>query len=409
MNERIAIIGGGIGGLCLAQGLRQAGARVTVYERDRTPADRLQGYRVHIDPNGAEALRTCLPPHLWQAFLDTTGTGGQDFAFVTEQMKLLALIETPPDAGHYSVSRITLRQVLLSGLDDVVRFGKRFERLSDGRYELHFADGTRERADIVVGADGGGSRVRQQYLPHAKRVDTGITTVAGKHLLTPAARVRLPETLTGRLNTVIPPAGMGMFVAPHELEGVAARDGIGVTEQEGALMDNSTSYVMWAIGAARNRFPSDISEMSGVQLRDAVSRMIEAWHPDLRELVAGSHPDTVSLLPIRTSIPIDPWQPSRVTLLGDAIHSMTPMRGIGANVALRDARLLTEALTSGRDPVAAIGAYEERMREYGFTAVRDSMRAAEQFAGGGRAARLGFKSFLRVVQHVPALKAKMLT
>jgi salicylate hydroxylase len=305
MNERIAIIGGGIGGLCLAQGLRQAGARVTVYERDRTPADRLQGYRVHIDPNGAEALRTCLPPHLWQAFLDTTGTGGQDFAFVTEQMKLLALIETPPDAGHYSVSRITLRQVLLSGLDDVVRFGKRFERyerLSDGRYELHFADGTRERADIVVGADGGGSRVRQQYLPHAKRVDTGITTVAGKHLLTPAARVRLPETLTGRLNTVIPPAGMGMFVAPHELEGVAARDGIGVTEQEGALMDNSTSYVMWAIGAARNRFPSDISEMSGVQLRDAVSRMIEAWHPDLRELVAGSHPDTVSLLPIRTSI-----------------------------------------------------------------------------------------------------------
>src|SRR5690606_33172691 len=137
-------------------------------------------------------------PHLWQAFLDTTGTGGQDFAFVTEQMKLLALIETPPDAGHYSVSRITLRQVLLSGLDDVVRFGKRFERyerLSDGRYELHFADGTRERADIVVGAGGGGSRVRQQYLPHAKRVDTGITTVAGKHLLTPAARVRLPETL----------------------------------------------------------------------------------------------------------------------------------------------------------------------------------------------------------------------
>src|SRR5690606_18750466 len=118
MNERIAIIGGGIGGLCLAQGLRQAGARVTVYERDRTPADRLQGYRVHIDPNGAEALRTCLPPHLWQAFLDTTGTGGQDFAFVTEQMKLLALIETPPEAGHYSVSRITLRQVLLSGLDD---------------------------------------------------------------------------------------------------------------------------------------------------------------------------------------------------------------------------------------------------------------------------------------------------
>ncbi|GAA3306605.1 2-polyprenyl-6-methoxyphenol hydroxylase-like FAD-dependent oxidoreductase [Nonomuraea dietziae] len=114
----------------------------------------------------------------------------------------------------------------------------------------------------------------------------------------------------------------------------------------------------------------------------------------------------MSLLPIRTSIPIEPWEPTTITPLGDAIHSMTPMRGIGANTALRDARLLCQALTAGGDPVAAIGGYERRMREYGFAAVRDSLQAAEQFVGENAVARLGFKTFLRTAQRVPSLRAK---
>ncbi|MEV4080747.1 NAD(P)/FAD-dependent oxidoreductase [Nonomuraea fuscirosea] len=418
-TKHIAIIGGGVGGLCLAQGLRKAGLDVTVYERDRTPSDRLQGYRVHIDPHGARALHDCLPAPLWQAFLDTTGRGGQDFGFLTERLRTLALLETPAAADaaddHHSVSRITLRQVLLSGLDDVVRFGKtyeRYERLPDGRVRLFFADGTDATADIVVAADGGNSRVRKQYLPHAERVDTGITTVAGKFPLTAETRKLLTPRLVEGPNNVIPPQGMGFFTAPHDLGADLAReDGIGGTEQEGALMDNAGSYILWAFGATSGRFPSNLSEMTGEQLKATVAGMIASWHPDLRRLVDLSHPDTVTLLPIRTSIPIEPWPASTITLLGDAIHSMTPMRGIGANTALRDARLLCAALTAGLtmggDPVTAIARYEEEMRKYGFAAVRDSLRSAEQFIGDNRAARAGFKTFLRVVQHVPALKAKV--
>ncbi|WP_214326382.1 FAD-dependent oxidoreductase [Nonomuraea sediminis] len=414
MRPHIAIIGGGIGGLCLAQGLKKAGHPVTVFERDRTPGDRLQGYRVHIDPNGARALRDCLPAHLWQAFLDTAGVSGQDFGFLTEKMDQLLLIETAkaadPADDHHSVSRITLRQVLLSGMQDVVRFGKtfeRYERLADGRIRLLFEDGTSETADIVVAADGGNSRVRKQYLPHAQRVDTHITTVAGKFPLTPQTKRLVADRLVAGPNSVIPPVGMGLFCAPHELGDDAPRTGIGSTEQAGALMDNTSSYVLWAFGATIDRFPSNISQMSGKELKDTVARMIQTWHPDLRKLVDLSHPDTVTLLPIRTSIPIEPWQATNITLLGDAIHSMTPMRGIGANTALRDARLLHQALTSGQDPVRAIAAYEEQMREYGFAAVRDSMKAAEQFTGGSRLARTGFKTFLRVAQRFPKLKAKV--
>ncbi|MET1083726.1 MAG: NAD(P)-binding protein, partial [Burkholderiales bacterium] len=57
----VMIIGGGIGGLCLAQALHRAGIRVTVYERTEARTDWLQGYRIHINPHGSRALHDCLP------------------------------------------------------------------------------------------------------------------------------------------------------------------------------------------------------------------------------------------------------------------------------------------------------------------------------------------------------------
>ncbi|MFF3440041.1 FAD-dependent oxidoreductase [Streptosporangium sp. NPDC002721] len=422
---RVAVVGGGIGGLCLAQGLRGAGVDVTVYERDRTPSDRLQGYRVHIDPDGARALRDCLPPELWEAFLATSGRDAQDFRFLSHRMRPLLTLESPPVTdpvdAHHSVSRITLRQVLLSGLEGpsgAVRFGKTFERYSrapgdpGGALTLRFADGTAETADIVVGADGGNSRVRRQYLPHARRVDTGIAAIAGKFPLTAATRALVDPGLYEAVNMVIPPRGLGMFTAPHDLGGAGGTgstvlpSGIGRTEREGALFDNTAGYVMWAFGAATGRFPGGLAAMDGERLRDTVARMTEGWHPDLRTLVTASDPGTVSLLPIRTSVPIGPWPATTVTLLGDAIHSMTPMRGIGANVALRDARSLRRALTGGGDPVAAIAAYEAEMREYGFAAVRDSLRAARRFVDENPVARAGFRTFLRTARHLPPLRRK---
>ncbi|HWS08165.1 MAG TPA: FAD-dependent monooxygenase, partial [Xanthobacteraceae bacterium] len=198
----VVIIGGGIGGLALAQGLKKSGISVAVYERDRTRADRVQGYRVHINPTGGEALHECLPRPLFDAFARTCGKPTQGIRFVTERMKVLLSLDelnTPKHSGgdgvaqHRSVSRITLRQVLLSGLDDVVHFGKtfvRYEELPTGRIRAHFEDGTTAEGDVLVAADGGGSRVRRQYLPHAERVDTGIVGIAGKVFLDDDSRQR---------------------------------------------------------------------------------------------------------------------------------------------------------------------------------------------------------------------------
>jgi salicylate hydroxylase len=86
----VLIIGGGLGGLCLAQGLKKANISVAVYERDRTPDDRLQGYRIHIEAQGNRALHTCLPPHLFKRYVDTAGSGGNGIRFTTEQLQQLA-------------------------------------------------------------------------------------------------------------------------------------------------------------------------------------------------------------------------------------------------------------------------------------------------------------------------------
>jgi phytoene dehydrogenase-like protein len=132
----VLIIGGGVGGLTLAQGLKRSGISAAVYERDRTPTDRLQGYRVHISPTGSAGLHECLSPESFDVFDRTCGSPNTAVRFFTEQMRELLSFErelvqpTDPIACHRSASRITLRQVLLSGLDNV-QFGKTFSRYEE--------------------------------------------------------------------------------------------------------------------------------------------------------------------------------------------------------------------------------------------------------------------------------------
>jgi 2-polyprenyl-6-methoxyphenol hydroxylase-like FAD-dependent oxidoreductase len=384
---RIAVVGGGIGGLCLAHGLRKAGVDVAVYERDLSRTDRLQGYRVHINPHGAAALRECLPAANWERFERSAGSGGNGFGFLTEQLKPLLVLE-PDEEQHYSASRITLRQVLLDGLD--VEFGKRFERYEQGEdITLHFEDGTTARCDVLVGADGIRSRVRQQYLPHAGTEDVGVTAIAGKLMLDEHDWV--PRELVARANSIIPTSRAGMFLVAH--------DGLGVTDNpDDPLFDNVRPYLMWAYAAA------DLTVHDGQDLRREVLGRISRWSPELSRIVAASPAETISQWRIRSSKPIERWQPTNVTLLGDAIHAMTPMRGIGANTALRDAQLLARCIAEGGD---AIARYEKEMYDYGFGAVRDSLRAAKQFADGGPVARTIFKTVLRTASAVPALKRAM--
>jgi 2-polyprenyl-6-methoxyphenol hydroxylase-like FAD-dependent oxidoreductase len=410
------IIGGGIGGLCLAQGLRQAGIAVTVFERIHDRTDWVQGYRIHINPHGSRALHDCLPPAAWQRFVDTVSVDAGGFGFTTERMRDLLRFRGDeitsvggPADRHYGVSRISLREVLLSGLDDVVRLGKaftRYETTTDGRVTAHFADGTTATADVLIGADGANSRVRGQLLPHAERIDTGVLAIAGKHRIDGST---LPPALTRDVNIVVP-AGRGfLFTAVWHPDRRTVASGA----PAGFLLDNATPYTFWAYADATAAFPDGADGFDGAHLRTLVLDRIAAWAPELRELVGGSDPETVNAVRIRSATPVGAWQTGPVTLLGDAIHNMTPMAGVGANTALRDADLLRRRLTAvaagSEHLVPALAEYERQMRVYGFAAVRQSLRNARQAASANRIGRGAFRTLLRTVGAVPPVRRRMAT
>jgi salicylate hydroxylase len=418
---QVLIIGGGVGGLTLAQGLKHAGVSAVVYERDRTPMDRLQGYRVHISPTGSRALHECLPPHLFDIFDRTCDARNATVRFFTEQMRLLLAFEdglvanTDPVARHRAASRITLREVLLAELDDV-HFGKTFERYEqrNERIIVHFEDGTSAEGDVLVAADGGGSRVRRQFLPHAQRIDTGVVGIAGKIFLD-TARDRIARPLLDGISLVAASGGLGLFVAIQEMTGSPV-GGIGgnapAVAGTGNLYENTRSYLMWALSARHEKFGLREAEWTdSTALTAAAASAMSGWSTAFRDLVGLADPTTISLLPIRTSVPTAPWRTGRITLLGDAIHSMTPYRGIGANVAIKDAVRLKRALVAAhrgeRDLIEAIHDYETGMREYGFRAVRNSLKAMHQTVTESHPALLLSRFTMRAIDMLPPVKRRI--
>ena len=168
----MAVAGGGLGGLCLAQGLLRAGADVTVYERDESLDVRQQGYRLHMDARAGLALEQCLPPESLEAFLATCGQPSTERTVVSERLRVLhteRAVESgadpfAPATLSTSVDRQTLREVLARGLDGRLVLGREVTgyELAGHGVRVRFANGGEAGADLLVGADGVGSAVRRQ-------------------------------------------------------------------------------------------------------------------------------------------------------------------------------------------------------------------------------------------------------
>ena len=434
---KVIIIGGGTGGMCLAHGLRRAGIDVAVYERDRTRTSSLHGYRVGISPNGARALKACLDPELFATFVATTAAPYDTLAMVTERYRTLItmsfdefphtgdeLEDRAPENREHNVSRMTLRQVLFTGMEDVITFDRRFthyETHADGRVTAHFDDSSSDTGDLLVGADGAGSPVRRQYLPHATHTETGLVGIGGKTLLTERTEALLPEPVRD---------GFGMYFDRRGQFGIThvmrmpwgSVDGPGSSDEElmerwpGLRFDNTTDYVSWAITTSRSLAPADVLDRTDTDLVTLAGELSAGWDPRWLELIATSDPGAAVALSIRTADPVPAWTPSTVTMIGDAIHTMTPGRGAGANTALRDARELRDRLVRARDGelglVEAVGEYEDLMRRYSSLAVRESL---EFMNDNGTARRpvigplsvLAQRTGMRLVDRIPPAKRRM--
>src|SRR5688500_11302646 len=211
---RVLIGGAGIGGLALAHALRRGGLDVAVYERDPSPRPRHQGYRIHIDRDGNAALTACLPPEVLDVVRRTSGTNGDLLAAYTDQLVQVTAQVVPPSGDHEitCVDRYTFRQGLLTGLGGTVHFGRTVsgvEVLGSGRVRLHVAEGGTDDGDVLVGADGIGSAVRRELLPHATVRDLGVRCLYGRMELTAATDRLVPADFDRGFSWVADRTGYG--------------------------------------------------------------------------------------------------------------------------------------------------------------------------------------------------------
>jgi 2-polyprenyl-6-methoxyphenol hydroxylase-like FAD-dependent oxidoreductase len=363
---RVAIMGAGIGGLALAQGLRRAGVDVTVFERDPSPRHRRQGYRIHISPVGEEALAAMLPEPVRRRVIATATRPGDLVAGFDAQLNPQFQQEFPvagPDAVT-SVDRYAFRRALMTGLDDVLRFGKQFTSYVEGPdgVEIAFADGSSESADVLVGADGVGSAVRGQLVPSLDVVDIGVRCIYGKVPLTPAVRALAPEAFLRGFCFASDGAGLGAAFAPVMFREPPAEYG------------DYLMAVVTGTNVVLGASDEELFAMSPEELWGLVGPLVRDWHPAIRGLVDAGEPEAAFPITLRTCITVPTWSSSRVVLLGDSAHPMTPAAGAGANTALWDAARLTRALTSGE----GLALYQQEMVANGQAVVTESLRNAER-------------------------------
>ncbi|KAB8193770.1 NAD(P)-binding protein [Nonomuraea phyllanthi] len=376
-GPRILIAGGGLGGLALAQALRQGGLDVAVYERDPTPEIRNQGYRIHINPDGNAALRACLPPDVFDLVLRTSGVTNDLVASYTHRLERVMAQTFPADPDEIThVDRNTFRRGLLSGLGDAVHFGRTvagYQVTESGRVRVRFAEGGSDEGDLLVGADGVGSAVRRGLLPHATVKDLGLRCLYGRMAIDEVTGALMPEDFDRGFCWVADETGCGAAFGPMRFR---------------SRPEDASDYLMTTLVATPERLGITDEELFGLspkELRKLSAELTADWHPAVRELFLHADADAFLPIAIRAGERVEAWRPGPVTLLGDAVHLMPPTGGVGANTALQDSAALAGELLSAargeRSLVDAVAAYERVMLPRGFDTVDHSLRIAGQMFG----------------------------
>ncbi|MFH8408573.1 FAD-dependent oxidoreductase [Streptomyces sp. NPDC018019] len=343
---RVAIVGGGIGGLVCARVLQLHGRSVTVFEREPAFDARPQGGTLDLHPDtGQAALRAA---DLLDRFHALSRPEGQEWRAVEHTTAAALEHEWPPgDEGageedRPEIDRGHLRGLLLDSLaPGTVRWGHAVGKalpLLDGSCRLVFADGTTEDFDLVVGADGAWSRVRaavSEALPGytgVTFVETGFDDSDVRH--PDLARLVGPGTLVAK-------SGSTMLFAQRNSNG------------------HIRAYVAF-------RAPLDWHTAAGLDLDDAaairtyLSQRLDGWAEGLRYAVLDGDHDFVHRPLFALPVPHVWEHVPGVTLLGDAAHLMPPL-GVGANHALLDGTDLAQALIREERVDDAVRAYEELM------------------------------------------------
>ncbi len=361
MTPHIAIVGAGLGGLLLARILHVHGIVAVIYEADSSPMARTQGGQLDIHAHDGQVALAAAG--LAQEFRAIIHPGGEATRVLDRHGAVLLDLPDNGSGGRPEVLRGDLRRILLESLPaGTVQWGKKLVgvvALGRGRHELHFTDGSRTTADLLVGADGAWSKVRPLLSNATPRyvgttfVETYLHDVDTRHPATAAA------------------AGGGVLFALAPGQGFFAhREAGGVLHAYAALQ----RPLEWSAGIDFGNAAAAVARLASA---------FDGWAPALTALIVDS--DTVPVPRPLYALPTGHrWDRiPGVTLLGDAAH-LAPPAGEGANLALLDGAELGQAIAAHpHDIETALAAYESKMFPRGAEAAREGHEMLALLLGAG--------------------------
>ncbi|KAI8955561.1 hypothetical protein F4801DRAFT_600847 [Xylaria longipes] len=374
----IIIIGAGIVGLALAQGLKKEGIPFQIYERDETLDHRSAGWGITIHW-ALEALESCLPKEAFAKIDDAQvdpEQGRQDTGrFLFLDLKTLKPRYIIPPSPRKRVSRSKFRKLLTEGLD--IHWGKSLSSFApdaegDG-ITATFADGIKVHGAMLVAVDGSNSKTRSLLLGEAGALHPlpvrfmGVTHVFSEDEMKP-------------LRSIDPL----LFQGSHPETGCFMWFSVLSTPEANGSAGSAQAYyeaqinLSWLLRGPEDEVPSTDCERLA-RMKEMVRRG-SGFHEVLRRAVE-SVPDGTRVREIKLADwPTMKWEGNGlVTLLGDAAHPMTMYRGEAANHGFLDASKLKEQLklwhgglkTQGQ----ALEDFETEMRERAHQAVLLSRQA----------------------------------
>jgi 2-polyprenyl-6-methoxyphenol hydroxylase-like FAD-dependent oxidoreductase len=371
--SRILIIGGGFSGMSAAIQLRRQGAEVDLVEID--PGWRSYGAGISL---GGATLRAFRTLGILDAFLEH-GNAADGLELCLPHGPKVAELPTPriagPDIpGGGAIMRPVLARILAeatqaSGAN--VRLGCTFtsiEQDAEG-VEVGFTDGSRQRYDLVIGADGLYSKVREAVFPQAPRPQYSGQAVWR------AVLPRPPEVQTAM-----------MWMGPRIKPGVNP-----VSKTEMYL------FVTEPRPTNHHVDPASFAEHLRGLLADFSAPLLQA----IRDQIG---PDSqIVYRPLEGLLMPRPWFSGRVVLIGDTVHATTPHLASGACIGIEDALVLAEELARTAVVDEALAAFEARRWERCRMVVQNSGRLGEiEIAGGDKEehARIMRESLMALAQPI---------
>ena len=362
-SRHILIAGGGIGGLTLARALGHAGIAATVFERAEVL--RPVGAGILMQINAMRALRSiglgevvAQAGQPLDAMITRTDRGG-----VLTRIELDVLSRELGEPA-IAVRRSRLQEALLAGIQPGrVHTGRAVTGFQDDgeRVTVRLSDGTHATGDLLVGADGLHSVVRQELWKGGTRY-SGYTSWRG---------------MTRMMPGVDP-------TRASESWGAGARFGI-VPVGHGDLYWYATQNA-----------PEHQRDTPG-QVRDTLLRIFHGWHEPIAALLMSTPEENILRADIHDRPPLARWSQGRVTLLGDAAHPMTPNLGQGGCQAVEDAVVLASCLARETPLAEALDAYEQRRRPRANGMVSRSLQVGRMSQVESGAVRLVRDTLMRLV------------